>query len=320
MPNRRQKMRLRLAVSAFSLVGLLYGTLACAQGLSDVAEAIRPLTPPTARMEAAAGSLLPEAENDSAPMTADASTPAAIEETLPTTPTPNPTPAPIAYKAPFSLSDCMDLLDLAIDELPVTAEEQKPYNQESMLHMLEAISDYLKGRDDLHSTLIGYKWDRIARVPITTGLIDDKSFIWSGRDIPKNVTALSFEVERGDVYLHNLEVYDENDELVAPFAKDQQVILRHSIPRRYVFHLYLPTNIKSIKMACSQVNPADNRTPQLSIHAGRTRQAEHGKAAIHYIWKAELDIAAQNPSQARMKLMLSQDEIREYRRALRLYD
>lgn len=233
---------------------------------------------------------------------------------------PVPTPAlvpptPVRYQTPYSLNDCLLALDQALQVMP----EQSPkgnFDRESMTNLLESVSDYLKDRDDLHSTLIGYQWERIARGRVTSGLIGDQTFIWKEGEMPSNVSALSFEVEDGDVIVHNLQVFNDKDELVGPFS--EEVVLRHSIPRRYVFHLYQPTTVKRVLLACSQAKPRGDIVPRLTIHAGRTDKPEHGKTAIHYIWKAEEALAAQKDSEARTLVLRARGEITLYRHALLL--
>ena len=267
---------------------------------------------------AVAGSLVLAQSPAAPPETVEATRTAEPSPTPLPTPAPIPTPAPFEVLPPFSLSDCSILIDQALQALPRSDGDLKPYNEESIGLLLRTITNYLKMRDEMHSTLVNYTWESIARGQVSDGLIDNEEFTWEGDRIPRNVSALSFEVQRGDAYLHFLRVIDPEGNEIATFDRLRRAprLIRHSLPRREVFHLWRPTSIGTIELAYSQANPGRDRAPKVFIHAGHTDEPEYGKSAIYFITRAEQRARARNISLARTDLVRAQQEIRSYREYL----
>lgn len=235
---------------------------------------------------------------------------------------------PLVFQTPFSLNDCMNLVGATMNTLPTSNDVPLEYSRDSYLRLLEAVSNYLKDRDDLHFTWIGYKWEDVARRRVSGGLIEQIKVPFEGVRIPRRTSAISFVVENGDVYLHSLKVWDmrsipaEGDppeELAIMNERfDEPVVMRHSLPRWAVFHLLRPTDIGMVDMAVSRVDPESDRTPRIVMKVGSTDKPEHVKAAIWYIIQAEKALKNDNWIEARQHLNQTRQEIQRLRTALRL--
>lgn len=225
---------------------------------------------------------------------------------------------------PFSLNDCVGLLDLSRSELEETAQEAvgpaTGLRRQSILRILGSVSTYLKSRDDLHSSLVDYKWDRLAPIEVRDRLPRPLALRWQAEEMPRNVSALSFEADGGDVELHGLRVFDAAGEQIAEFdrsERNREVLLRHSLPRRYVFHLWRPSDVGRIELLMAKTASAADVIPEVSIHAGHTDRPEHGKSAIYFITEAEQNVRDEQLAAALEDIGQAQREIREYRKVLR---
>lgn len=223
-------------------------------------------------------------------------------------------PNVLTFNTPYSIRDCIDIVDRATEMLRTTQGSLGGVEVASIYNALDAVVDYLEERDDLQSTLSDYSWEEIGRDQVRINS-EEKSFIWRENEIPKDVTAISFEVERADVVLKSVKVFDDQNQLVGPYSKE--VTLRHSLPRRYVYHLYQPTNIQTLRFEATQVNPEANRTPQIILRAGRAEKIEHGKLGIYYILLAENQLREANKPVALETLAKAREEIRLYRLQVR---
>jgi hypothetical protein len=239
---------------------------------------------------------------------------------------PEPAAVPISFRSPFSLNDCLNLLAAANTALPEGEDALKQVDRDSYLRLLESVSNYLKERDDLHASLVAYKWEVVERARVRTGLIDSIEFPFQGENVqpgvtvPRNITAISFQVERGDALLHNMKVYDTDGKLVAEFRNPEAVVLRHSLPKREFFFLWQPTDIGRITLAVSKATPEKEVNPRLSVLAGRTNKPEHGKSAIWLIDGAHADVRAGKVEEAREKIRRAQKELRLFRDDVRRED
>jgi hypothetical protein len=231
-----------------------------------------------------------------------------------------PTSVPIApkrveYALPFSLSDCYSMLSTARKALQAQAAGQAEYDMDSIVDLLETVTNYLRDRDAMHTNLIDYEWQILTTRAVNSATPQTETIMLDPREDGKDIVALSFEVDGADATIHTLEVYSHENELVGPFRNE--VTLRHSLPRRYVFHLYRPTRVARIVLTTSQARPGSESVPRVVINAGRTDQPEPGKGAIHFIWRAQLALRGEDYDKAQRRLELAQDEILEYRRMLR---
>lgn len=221
----------------------------------------------------------------------------------------------VEYSLPFSLSDCYTMLSTARKALHEHASGEQQYDLESIVGLLETVTNYLRDRDSMHANLIDYEWSILASRAVDSALPRTETLRLDPRNDGEDIVALSFEVDAADATIHVLEVYNDENELVGPFRRE--VTLRHSLPRRYVFHLYRPTDVQRILLTTSQARPGSGATPRIVIHAGRTDQPEHAKGAIHFIWRSQLAMRAGEFDKAQQRLQWAQDEIVEYRRMLR---
>lgn len=228
---------------------------------------------------------------------------------------PKAPPLHVEYSLPFSLSDCYTLLSTARNALKAQAAGAAEYDMDSVADLLETTTNYLRDRDAMHSSLIDYRWTILASRAVETTEPRTETILLSPEADGLDIVALSFEVDGADATIHTLEVYSDENELVGPFRRE--VTLRHSLPRRYVFHLYRPTRVSRVVMSTSQTKPGAQSVPRIVINAGRTDQPEPGKAAIHFIWRAQLAMRAGEYDKADKRLERAQSEIMEYRRLLR---
>jgi hypothetical protein len=177
-------------------------------------------------------------------------------------PLPLPDP-PFRYESPFSLQDCITILRSVIAGMPVDNGAVMPqFDRSSLRRAIDVVTNYLKARDDIHYNLVDYRWERVGIDSVTSALIQPLQFTWAKGTMPERVDAFSLEAMRGDVYLHSMMVYDETGERVADYKFDgQQVMrLRHSLPRREVFHLWRPTTVSRVELAVSRFNPRPRST------------------------------------------------------------
>lgn len=219
-------------------------------------------------------------------------------------------------RPPFSLSDCLVQLARTADAIPRDGEPER-FQRESISRAIESIIAYLKTRDDLNSSLAHYRWRPIEQGIVARGPLDSVDFIFrTPEEVPRQVTALSFEVQRGDALLHYLAIHDEEGELVAdfPHLKTRPATLRHSLPRREVFHLWRPTDIGRIELSYSRVNPAEMADPLVVVHAGTTNRPEHGKAAVFFLTRAEQRLQQGHFDEARQDIAEAREAITHWSR------
>ncbi len=224
------------------------------------------------------------------------------------------------YESPFSLPDCIGILRSMLGGMPVEDDLIVPrYDVVSLRRALDSISTYLRARDDLHYNLVDYRWERVGIDAVTSALIQSVSFSWPENAMPRRVDAFSLEALRGDVYLHSMMVYDENGEQVADFKFEgtRLMRLRHSLPRREVFHLWRPTDIGRVDLAVSRFDPAAADYPQIQLHAGRTSKPEHGKATIFFLTRADQELLSNRLVEARQDLQHALREMIAYNQLLK---
>lgn len=273
------------------------------QGLDGVQVADTASLEPTDKTVAAAALSLPLAQ-------ASSSTPA---EPLPT---PGSTTIPlinISVQTPFSLTDCINGVGNIIESLEKVSKKEATIKTQNVAEVLDSITDYLKDRDDLHYTLVNYKWAPLDRIKV---LQKEINRIWPDSDSrQKGVTALSFEVEQADAVISNLKITSQDGEELNNFVGE--VVLRHSLPRRYVYHLYNPTDIYAISFDVRKENEEQKSTPIISILAGRADYVEHGKLAVYYLIRAKNELMDEKVEKATATLRFAQGEIENFRRQSR---
>lgn len=216
-------------------------------------------------------------------------------------------------QTPFSLNDCYDGVGTLIESLEKVGKKEASIRQENVANALDSIMDYLRDRDDLHYTLINYQWVPLERIRAQQHQI---SRLWADSETrPKGITALSFEVEEADAVISNLQIKSQDGEIINNFSGD--IVLRHSLPRRYVYHLYNPTDIYSLSFDVSKEKETVGTTPIITIQAGRADFVEHGKRALYYLIRAENELEAEKVDKAAATLRIAQGEIENFRKQSR---
>lgn len=225
------------------------------------------------------------------PAVAEAPARLAVETATPTaTPTTAP-PGARPYFPPLSLVECIDQIREVRSKVPTTSVpiSEVPFIADRISRRVQSIFNYLKFRDDLHSSLADYQWGFLGddKVQNDPGQADHDTLIF---DPPqRRISALSLSVVNGDVHIHRLKVYDEFNALRQEwdFGK-RPVLLRNLIPRREVFHLWTRTTISRIEIEYSVANPARaTDVPRVSFFGGRTERVEHIKTAMRHLQEAE---------------------------------
>jgi hypothetical protein len=188
---------------------------------------------------------------------------------------------------PLSLSDCNDVLlwlNARLSRPP--AETEDPH--EEILTVLEQIKQYVRIMDNRSSTLAYYRWVFVDRSKVATQGLDEDIFE-SGRVIA-DVSAISLEAELGDVFVHWVEVTDSRGEKTE-FRLGTPARLRAGLPRREVFHLYFPTDIRRVRV-CYESAPPVRIQPRVTLHAGITKRTEYLKGALYYLNRARQALLA----------------------------
>lgn len=213
------------------------------------------------------------------------------------TPTATPTTAPPAtrpYFPPLSLVECIDQIrevrgKIPTETLPIA---EVPSTGDRIARRIQSIFNYLKFRDDLHSSLADYQWAFLGdhKVQNDPGQSDQDTLIFDPSQ--RRISALSLSVSNGDIHIYRLRVVDEFGKLRQEwdFGK-RPVLLRNLLPRREVFHLWTRTTISRIEIEYAVANPARTTdVPRVSFFGGRTDRVEHIKTAMRHLQEAEQSI------------------------------
>lgn len=225
----------------------------------------------------------------------------------------------LPYSHPFSLRDSQQLIDRLITALPESDDQPERYSRRSLRRIIVVVNSYLKVRDQRANSLADYRWEPIDRNKVDGRLIDNEETEWEEGEGPADVSALSFEIDRADAFLHYLAAYGEDGELVTEYVslRRQPALLRHSIPRREVFHLWRPTTLSRIEYAYSKADPEADESPVVTIYAGRTPRPQYGKSAIFFLTRAEQRIEAGHIAAAREDLVKAREDIARFSRQIR---
>lgn len=228
---------------------------------------------------------------------------------------PAPTPAPISFRPPLSLNECLQLIDTMVNALPETNSDEGPLDSvpsASIIRMIDVLYSYLNFRDDLHTSLAHYEWMRLGETRVADpGEAADRDALHFDAPV-RNISALSLAVDRGDVYLHGLWVYDESGHERQQFLFDPPRRLRHSLPRMEVFHLWRRTEISRIEMKYSRAEDMD-RSPKVFVRGGVTNRREFIKTALYNLKKeAEPAIHQGRYADARIHLQSARGNITDY--------
>ncbi|MDX1973126.1 MAG: hypothetical protein SFY68_11405 [Candidatus Sumerlaeia bacterium] len=217
------------------------------------------------------------------------------------------------FPTPYSLSDCINIVERTTQALEQSSQIRSDLDPKKVDEVISQVVEYLRGRDDLHSTLLDYSWEPLDQIRIQQPQVRRE---WpNSMDRPKEVTAVSFEVLEADVVLSDLEIRDIDDKVIGPYSGE--VVLRHSLPRRYVYHLYYPTEIKSIQFSVRKERPEQRQTPVIVMNAGRADRLEHGKYALFHLIRAQSEVQEGKIEKAAATLRIAQREIEKFRRQTR---
>lgn len=226
------------------------------------------------------------------------------------------------YVSPFSTSDCLTILEEVLAALPQNESEAQKYSTRSLLKGVETTNNYLKQRDELHSTLVGYRWQEVGSMVVNKATYELRRAEWDALTQPQAITALSFEARDGDVMITSLSVFNDANERVANFnfSETSPVILRHSLPRREVFHLWRKTRLARVEITAALAPGragVDQGIGRVVIHGGSTNRPEYAKSAIYFLTLTEEDLRSSDPHSGRKDLARAIDELREYKRESR---
>ncbi|MCC5875613.1 MAG: hypothetical protein JJU11_05280 [Candidatus Sumerlaeia bacterium] len=222
---------------------------------------------------------------------------------------------PLSFRPPLSLNECLQLIDTMVNTLPNTNSEDGPLDSvpsASLIRMIDVLYSYLNFRDDLHTSLAHYEWMRLGETRVADpGDTADRDSLHFDAPV-RNISALSLAVDRGDVYLHGLWVYDESGQERQQFLFDPPLRLRHSLPRMEVFHLWRRTEISRIEMKYSRAEDMD-RSPKVFVRGGVTNRREFIKTALYNLKKeAEPAIHQGRYADARIHLQSARGNITDY--------
>jgi hypothetical protein len=241
------------------------------------------------------------------------------------TPTPRPTPAPkptprqVPYVRrfipPLSPSDARALImDCYSDVLLFNDPATSAARCTKAMEIIAAVDRYLTVLDQRHSTLDSYKWYFIDREKVGPG-IDNDPFV-AKPPIP-NVSAISFAVDYGDVYMYTVSVIDTDDNATTfPIHR----MIEESYPHEEICYLFFPTTVKQVDVKYG-VRRRRSRDPRLTVFAGVAREEEYLKQVRWYLRYAnrELQLAIRNARDSRAHIERANDYLRKGTRRLILY-
>jgi hypothetical protein len=230
------------------------------------------------------------------------------------TATPRPTPAPLRYLPPLSLSECVERIDRALLVLPPDYATDPPTDipVDSLIGMLESATNYLKLRNDLHTTLAEYQWVELGKQDVDHAPGDSDTDTFELDPPVKRISALSFETRRGDVHIRSLAVYDEKGDLRETYdtLRENPRRLLHSLPLREVFHLWRRTTISRIVIEYATIEPGARA--EVVVHGGITERPEYIKTALHHLRLTPVYIRTGNWFEARSQLLSAKDRILDF--------
>ena len=214
------------------------------------------------------------------------------------------------FAPPLSLFESIRLTENVTALIDRSIKKFKEPRREKALHLLTMIQDYVKLVDDRASSLLFYRWYYIERHRVTGDALEEQ--IFNPRPLIKNVSAISFEANRADVFIHYMKVIDIHNN-ATNFKINKWII--NGLPRKEVCFLYFPTTIKRIILDYSTKPDAK---ASLSVYAGVTDRPEHGKAALYYLSSAKKEIEADLFGKAKTNLDKAKEYLIKFNRQQRL--
>ncbi len=225
--------------------------------------------------------------------------------------TPRPTPVPIRFLPPLSLRDTIERIDRALNVIPPDYSSDGPEDipVDSLSRMIESAYNYLRLRNDLHTTLANYEWVEMEKAGVDhqPGLADHDTFFF--QPPMQKISSLSFEAFEGDVQVHYLQIWDEKGQVRETYdtLRERPRTLLHSLPRREVFHLWRRTTISRIDIDYSRVD--QETEPEVILYGGITERQEFIKTALHHLGHAQPNIRTGNWFAARSDLLNARDAV-----------
>lgn len=233
-----------------------------------------------------------------------------------------PKPTPITYLPPVSLSETLSLISRAEHALPPPGTPALPADRAdiaSLKRMLTSCINYLTYRDDLHTSLSDYEWVEMntAKVQHQPGKHD--ADVMTFTPPVQEISAISLGVERGDVSVFHVVVYDEKSNKRQLFEfKDDPKLLRHLLPRREVFHLWKRTTISRIDIEYARADLGSDIQPKVIVFGGITEKREYIKTALFELKRTLEKIDSAQWDDARESLLDAARNINDYTRKNRV--
>lgn len=225
--------------------------------------------------------------------------------------TPPAKSAPLRRLPPLSLNDCIDIVNRALDGVQIPPDapaEELARHSNDLVQLIGTAYNYLNFRDDLHTSLANYQWVELGRVGIDNSDSKTDNDVVAFEVPMERISALSLEAVDGDCRIHYLAVYDEKGQLRDEYNfRKEPRLLRHSLPRREVFHLWRRTTISRIVVENSRIGPRKESKPKLRILGGITERRELIKTALYHLSRAR-DSARNHDWQTTREALLNAKE------------
>lgn len=184
---------------------------------------------------------------------------------------PGPVPPSCSFYPPLCIEDAIELTSRSLSLLASPADSNDERRRAEARRMLQSAADYCRLLDNRHSTLWAYDWTRLTTLDVPEKGVAVDSYV-----LPtpmKHVSAISFSASKGDAWIRDLEVTDNNG-VTTHYEIDRWV--GKDLPRTTVCYLQRRTKVAVIRTRRSgRGEPA-----RLRIFAGVTNEPEYAKTAI----------------------------------------
>jgi len=207
---------------------------------------------------------------------------------------PGPTPyalrgedlSPSRFLPPLCLEDCLLALQWSLNKINANQEMKRlPAERAAEIEpVLRQVAEYIRIVDGRNSTLADYTWILVGTERVAADVEVDSDEFEPAEPPLRAINAVSFQAERGDVWLFRVRVIGE-DNIVTDFRLDPPARLMAALPRREVFHLYFPTDLKRVEAHYGAVDRARaaRNSPRVSLYAGQTRRREYLKESQYFL-------------------------------------
>lgn len=218
-----------------------------------------------------------------------------------------------AFYAPLSFEDALRLIESVLNDLP-KGEDGDAADPARLRDMAESAHLYLQYQHDLHSSLSDYTWIYLDDEPVENdpGLTDRDTV---RLDPPvEMIGAIGLEARGGDVQVHRLTVFDENDEFRDEWSRPIPWMLRSRLPRFQIFQIWRRTTVGRIEIEYSRANQEER--PRVVFNGGRNvdGRPERIKTAMERLEMATrlLDREPVRWETVGSHLTLASEEIRQF--------